>query len=444
MISSSPAVAIGCSPSAKEFKALSPVALLLLTAAYSLNFLDRQIVNILAEPIKLEMGLSDKSLGLVTGLSFALFYTVLGIPIARLAERGNRARIIGVCLLLWSGFTALCGTATSLAFLLMARMGVGIGEAGCLPPAHSMIAEYTPQERLARSMAIFQSGSPIGILLGLAVGGFIAGAYGWRAAFLVAGAPGVLLAVVILVVLRDPARTTRRDSRPANTQYRTVLKDLASKPGYLLLTGGAALGALTTYSQGAFIASFFLRFHRSELGSLIPGVSAEGAIGLVLGIILGLGGLLGMHAGGFAADRGAQTETLRRYMSVAAISSFAVVPPFICAMLVEGLWPALLFFTPSAVAAAAWGPPTWAALATLARPNIRATVIATSLLVVTLVGLGLGPLTVGAISDAVGSEWGSAIGLRWGLLFTAFASALSGLLFLLARRYIDDDALSTS
>ena len=171
-------------------------AMFLLLGIYIVNFLDRAVVNILAEPIKNDLGLADWQLGLMSGLAFAIFYTVLGIPIARLAERKNRPIIIGTAVAVWSGFTALSGMAQNFAQLVLFRIGVGVGEAGCTPPAHSLIADYVPKEKRASALAFYSMGTPLGGLLGLVMGGLIADAYGWRVAFFVAGAPGILFALL--------------------------------------------------------------------------------------------------------------------------------------------------------------------------------------------------------------------------------------------------------
>ena len=176
----------------------------LLFFVYVFNFIDRQIVTILAEPIKQDLGLADWQLGLMTGTAFAVFYCTLGIPIARYAERGNRPWIIGLSLAAWSGFTALCGLAQNFWQLVAARIGVGVGEAGCTPPAHSLIADYTPREKRASAMALYSMGNPVGALIGVVVGGLVADAYGWRTAFRLVGAPGVVFAVIVIATLFEP------------------------------------------------------------------------------------------------------------------------------------------------------------------------------------------------------------------------------------------------
>ncbi|MGP1275131.1 MAG: MFS transporter, partial [Caulobacterales bacterium] len=184
-------------PSARRY------AVGMLLVIYIFNFLDRQIVNILAEPIKLELGVADWQLGMLTGLAFALFYTVLGIPIARYAEKADRVKIISAAVGVWSLFTIACGLAGNFIQLLLARIGVGVGEAGCSPPAHSLITDYTPKEERASALAFYSMGIPLGSLAGMALGGLIADAYGWRMAFFVAGAPGIILAVMAFLTLPE-------------------------------------------------------------------------------------------------------------------------------------------------------------------------------------------------------------------------------------------------
>ena len=194
-------------PSTQPFSAAyTRYAMFLLLGIYIVNFLDRSVVNILAEPIKQELHLADWQLGMMSGLAFALFYTVLGIPIARLAERSNRPIIIGTATAVWSGFTMLSGTASSFIQLIAYRIGVGVGEAGCTPPAHSLIADYVPKERRASALAFYSMGTPLGGLLGLVMGGLVADAYGWRAAFLVAGLPGIVFALLTWFTLKEPRK----------------------------------------------------------------------------------------------------------------------------------------------------------------------------------------------------------------------------------------------
>lgn len=232
-------------------------ALWVLLVIYTLNFLDRQVVNILAEPIKQELGLSDWQLGMMTGLAFAVFYTVLGIPIARLAERGDRPRIIAASVLAWSAFTMLCGLAQNVWQLIAARIGVGVGEAGCTPPAHSLITDYVPKEKRASAIAFYSIGTPLGTLAGMAMGGLVADAYGWRAAFMVAGAPGVIFAVIAALTLVEPRKSLAADlaARAAKPiGFSEALRVLRGKKTFWLVSLAAAIKAFISYGQAPFIA----------------------------------------------------------------------------------------------------------------------------------------------------------------------------------------------
>ena len=239
-------------------------AMLLLMAIYTVNFLDRSVINILAEPIKNELKLADWQLGMMSGLAFALFYTFLGIPIARMAERRNRPMIIGTSVAVWSGFTALSGAAGNFWQLVLCRIGVGVGEAGCTPPAHSLIADYVPKEKRASALAFYSMGTPLGGLMGLVLGGLIADAYGWRVAFLVAGAPGILFAFLCWFTLREPRKILAEHSaRITATQatFRETLSYLMRKKTFWLIALGAAIKAFIGYGHAPFTASFFLRVH---------------------------------------------------------------------------------------------------------------------------------------------------------------------------------------
>jgi len=249
-------------PRSPGVRRLPPLALILLLAVYTVNFLDRQIVSILAEPIKRDLHLSDTQLGLLTGLAFAIFYTFLGLPIARLAERSNRVTIIGVSLAVWSGFTVVCGLATNYTQLLLARIGVGVGEAGCTPTAHSLIADYVPKSQRASALAFFAMGTPLGSLLGSSLGGVMSDTFGWRTAFLLAGVPGLLLTAVVFLTLREPrkelsalARARMAETQKTEGSFGATLRYLARKRTFWLVAFGAATLAFIGYGNGAFVYS---------------------------------------------------------------------------------------------------------------------------------------------------------------------------------------------
>ncbi|MDO9488361.1 MAG: MFS transporter, partial [Sphingomonadaceae bacterium] len=237
----------------------------LLTTGFALNLLDRQIINILAEPIKRDLGLADWQLGALSGLSFALLYSVAALPIARFADRSNRVTIVGIAILIWSFFTAACGMAASFVQLLLLRIGVGIGEAGGAPPSQSLIADSYPPERRSGALAIFAMGAPIGASLGLIGGGMLAGVIGWRWTLVCAGAPGLIVGALVLLTLRDPRRPQAVSAMPT---LRASLALLVSRRAFLLVALGSAMLGFVNYGAMAFAGSFYLRNHSAELVSL--------------------------------------------------------------------------------------------------------------------------------------------------------------------------------
>lgn len=417
----------------------------LLTAIFTLGFLDRQIINILAEPIKRDLRLGDGQLGLLTGLSFALFYAVLGLPIARLADRSDRGQVIAASLAVWSVFTIVCGRTGGFGSLLLARIGVGVGEAGCNPPAASLIADIVPPGRRASAMAVYSLGNPLGSMIGLAFGGLIAGAFGWRAAFLLAGLPGIAVAVLAWFTLGDPRRTDRSAAAPPLSQ---ALRQFAAKPSFWLLGGGAALMAFVSYGKVAFYGSFFLRNHADGLDAAardlaaLTGVSLTpiGLLGLLLGLLLGMSGAFGMVLGGRLADRAARRGPAA-YMTAPALAAAAQVPFFVAALVVPGFWASMLLFCVPAVLTTFWFGPVLAVVTGIVEPRNRSTAGAAMQLVINLVGLGLGPLVVGLLSQAFSGGGGGGDGdsLRTALAICSAAGLVAAALFHHARRHIPFD-----
>ncbi|MDB5452403.1 MAG: transporter, partial [Caulobacteraceae bacterium] len=285
------------------------VAILMLT--YALSFLDRQVVTILAEPIKNDLKLADWQLGMMTGMAFALLYTVLGIPIARLAERGHRPFIIATAVMTWSAFTVLCGQTHNFIQLLLARAGVGVGEAGGTPPALSLIADYAPKEKRASSVAFYMIGAPLGGLAGMAIGGLVADHWGWRHTFLLIGLPGILVATVIALTLREPRSKAMRKLAQEADREGVLMKDLAAlgkKPAYRWVVTAATARGFETYGASAFYGSFFLRNHMEALQQISAplGLKPLGFLGVTLGLTLGIAGVVGVTIGGFLTDYGAR------------------------------------------------------------------------------------------------------------------------------------------
>jgi MFS family permease len=402
-----------------------------LTFIYMLNFVDRQIVNILAEPIKHDLGLKDWQLGAMTGLGFAMFYTVLGVPMARLAERHHRGRIIAACLVVWSGFTVACGMSVNFLQILFARVGVGIGEAGCTPSAQSLIADSVPAERRALALGVFSMGVPIGSLAGLVLGGLVAQSYGWRAAFLIAGAPGIVLGVLALATLKDPRPASTAASRATLLPFRAVLTGLRRQPAFWWLGAGAALSSFIGYGQQAFYVSFFLRNHAAELteaGSRLGFAGPLAFIGVALGIVIGVAGGFGTVTGGVLGDRFARRGPAG-YPLVAALSMF-LAGPLLAAVffLGDGLAILGLLLVPLFLKNM-WFGPVFAAVQGMIPPRSRATATAIFLFVLNAGGLGLGALLTGVISDLFATRFGSAEGLKYALVATSLVSFLSAACF---------------
>lgn len=440
------------SPTAPAVIPISPgyrrYALNVLLVIYILNFLDRQIVAILAEPIKNDLGLADWQIGLMTGLAFAVFYTVLGLPIARLADTGHRPRIIAAATAIWSLFTLGCGFAHNFTQLVLCRIGVGIGEAGCTPPAHSLISDYTAREKRASALAYYALGTPIGGLIGMAVGGVVADLYGWRTAFLVAGAPGLVMALVAATTLREPRSQLAADlaaRRAVQPGWKDAMAEIRGKRTFWLIAFGASIKAFIGYGAAAFIAPFFFRNHGTELAEIAAGfgLGLTSFLGITLGLVLGLTGAIGTYLGGYLADRYGARD-LRAYVSIPAVATLLGIPFYIAALLAESAVPALILFAVPPVLNTLWYGPGYAAVQGLVRPETRATAISVLLFLVNLIGLGLGPLGVGAVSDLIGGPlgFGPADGLRWSLMLFILFGAVASALFWAARSSIREEMVS--
>ncbi len=423
-------------------------ALVILLMVYTVNFLDRQIVSILAEPIKNDLNLKDWHIGLMSGFAFALFYCFLGLPIARLAESFNRVWIIGGSLAVWSGFTIACGSAGNFIQLVLARIGVGIGEAGCTPTAHSLIADYVPKDQRASALAFFSIGTPLGGLLGLAMGGVIADAYGWRTAFLVAGLPGLILTVVVLLTLREPRKQIAKDALahvPGKGHFVTTLKYLATKKTFWLIAFAAAIKAFIGYGHGPFTASFFFRNHSEEIATMaaMVGLKSAGFLGLALGLMGGTAGIISSWAGGWIADQAAKRD-LRAYMSVPAVAALISPVIFTVAMLQNSaVWAMVLLVLPGLLGSL-WYGPVYSSAQGLVPPHMRATAASILIFIINIVGLGLGPLAVGALSDILAGPMGmgSAEGVRWALILSSFMGVVAFGLFWAARKTIREEMVS--
>lgn len=424
-------------------------ALVILFLTYALNYLDRQIITILAEPIKNELHISDTQLGMLTGLAFGLVYCGFGLPIARLADRFNRVWIIGTSLAVWSACTVLCGRAVNYATLVAARVGVGIGEAGCAPVGMALISDYTPKEKRASALAFFAMGTPIGSLLGLGLGGIIADAYGWRTAFLAAGLPGLVLALVVFLVLKEPrdalARETVAHEAANRPSLSAVFKYLGGKRTFWLMSFGAGVKAFIGYGQAPFVAAFFLRVHGPEIAELGAsfGLKQVGVVGVGLGLIAGVFGALSNWLGGVIADHYGARD-LRVYGVVPALAALVPIPFFISAMLADSAVTAMLLLIPGYLFGGLWFGPVLSSTQGLVPRQMRATAGSIALFILNMIGIGFGALVVGTLSDTFnhGFGLGPAEGVRWALIVSATFALIPALLFWLARLRIRDEMVS--
>ncbi|MFO6447281.1 spinster family MFS transporter [Erythrobacter sp. NE805] len=379
------------------------LTLWILLAVYVFNFIDRQIVNILAEPIARDLKLSDTQIGLMTGLAFALFYTFLGIPIARFADRPttSRPRLIAVALALWSAMTALCGLAQNFWQLLLARIGVGVGEAGCTPPAHSLISDIVPPDRRASALAFYSLGIPLGTLLGMIIGGTLSDLVGWREAFFVVGLPGLLLAPAVWFVLREPRRAEaaslpRAEDRPAALPFGEAVGAIMRSRAYVLLLLAGSGASFLAYGKATWTTIFFQRTHDLSAGQT----------GLWFGLIAGAGGMLGTWLGGYLADRFGAVN--RRHVLSAPAIGMALAVPIAIAAYHAPSWPLalVLLFVPTMLNSFYYGP-CYAAAQGLVPLKARAVAAASLLFFQNLVGLGLGPLFFGMLSDGLQPAYGA-------------------------------------
>jgi len=392
-----------------------------LLVIYILNFLDRQIVSILAEHIKNDLQLADWQLGVMTGLAFALFYTVVGFPVARLAERGDRPLIIATAVGIWSFFTAASGAAQNFWHLVLARVGVGVGEAGCLPPAVSLIGDITPKDQRASAMAIYSVGAPVGGLLGMIIGGIVADAWGWRAAFVIVGLPGLSMGIIAAATLHEPRRRMRAEmlqQKERAQPFREALQEMRRSRTLWRLIVGGSLKVFVAFGMTAFLASFFLRNHASELAATAArlGLESTGFLGLALGLTAGGSSVIGTLLGGALVDRFVKRD-IRFYVRIPAFGMLLAPGFYIAAFLQSSLMASLALLVIPSVLMHLWSGPIYATIQGIMRPEVRATATATLLFCTNLVGLGCGPLAVGLVSDLIanGLHLGAAEGVKWSL-----------------------------
>lgn len=399
------------------------IVLTMLLLVYTFNFLDRQILGILAKPIQASLKLSDSQFGAIGGTAFAILYSVLGVPLALLADRVGKTRVIAGSLVVWSGFTALCGTAAGFWQLFFYRLGVGVGEAGGVAPSYALIADYFPVERRARALAVYSMGIPVGLGLGVLLGAYIAALVNWQTAFLAVGTAGIVLAPIFLAIVRDRPPTAST-AEPAAAL--AVVRIMVRKPAYWLLSIGAGCSSMAGYGLALWVPKIIaVHYGWTEKSDLIK-------VGQFIASLLLIGGTTGIFLGGVLADRLGRIDR-GWYARIPAIAWLITAP-----LLMAGL------FTPSPILAWAlllipnafntlWLGPIVTAAQHLAPSRMRAGASGTFLLVNNLVGLGLGPWLMGRLSDALKGSYGEA-SLRYAAIIGVGLYLVAALLALLAVR----------
>ncbi len=382
------------------------ITLILLMLAYTLSMCDRMILSILFPDIKAEFGLTDTQLGLLGGISFALFYATMGLPIARLSDQYSRKRIIITSLVVFSLMTAFSGLAAGFISLLILRIGVGIGEAGVNPASHSIIADYFPPQRRAFAMAILMLGGSLGMMLGFVGGGFIAEAYNWRIALVSVGVPGLFLAVVMAGSLREPPRGTfETETPPPPPPIVTTAATMWANPAMRHLIAGSVVAGLVGYGFTQWLPTFFIRAHDLS----------QSQTGMLMAVLFGISGAIGALVVGKWFDK-LSHRGFQYGMWMLAIVPFFTIPLFILGLLADNLTTAILLFIIPGFAANYVIGPTIAMIQTLSPVHMRAVSSAIKMLCLNLIGMGLGPLLVGLLSDVLTPQYGDdalAVGLAY-------------------------------
>lgn len=462
------------------------VVLGMLVLVYSFNFIDRTIIATIGQAIKTDLKLTDGQLGLLQGFAFALLYTLLGLPLARVAERFNRVTLITVCLVIWSGFTALCGMAQSFIQLLIFRVGVGIGEAGCSPPAQSLVSDYYAPQKRASALATYSFGIPLGAMVGSMTGGYLAEHLSWRAAFVIVGLPGILLALIFKLVVKEPPRgwsdreagvlappvapeavVPEADPAPQGHWLAREAKGLAQVAGQLFkrrafvhMIIGGTLCSFAGYGAGGFAPAYFVRMFGLSLTT----------VGLVFGLLGGLSNGAGTLLGGFLTDRLGKADA-KWYALIPGIGLIVATPIYIL-IYSQQSWPiaAALLLLPGLFSYTYLGP-TFGVMHNLVDARQRATATAILFFILNLIALGGGPPFTGWLIDLIANRTfeahnlglftaacpgglapaGSAAALvtachdtmaestRWGQIVTVCIYAWAGLHYVIASRGIAKD-----
>jgi len=411
-------------------RAIRTRVLFLLLFAYIFNFIDRNIAGVLAVPIREEFHLSDTALSTL-GVAFGIFYAVIAIPIAWAADRRSRVNIISAAIALWSMFTAACGLAQNYTQLVVARMGVAVGEAGGIAPSYSLISDYFPREKRSRALAFFSLGIPIGSALGVFFGGWLAAHLSWRSAFLIVGAAGLPAALLIKLLVPEPERGRfDQPTQSASPQVREVATALLGNPSFWLVSFGAASGSILGYGLIFWLPSFFNRSF---------GLALED-VGWFYGSIVLVGGVLGTWLGGWFGDRIGPSRP-GGYALIPAVCFIVTAPIFALGLFAPNLWICWLLFTIGQMLALAWLGPVITAVQQIVVPSMRATASASFLFINNLIGIAFGIYFLGRFSDAMKAAHGED-SLRYSILYGLGFYLLAALFYLFAAARLRRDLKS--
>lgn len=401
----------------------------LLVLSYMINFMDRQILSILLEPIKNDLELQDWQLGTLGGIAFALFYVTLGLPIAKLSDRFNRVNILSIAIVSWSLATAACGLAANFFHMLLARIGVAVGESAGTPPSYSMIGDLFAPAKRATATGIYVVGPQLGTAGGLIFGGWAADVLGWREAFFIISIPGLLLALVIKFTLKEPPRGYS-EKRTAEGEASTVLgmaRLLSTRMSFVTMAFASGIASFSGYAMALWLPSFFIRSYDLSVTQA----------GLLLAVLYFISGILGGVLGGMVADR-LGTRDKRWWMFVPGCAMLVAAPCCLIGFTIDSFMISIVAITIAKTMYHSWAGPVYSAAQGMVGLRMRAVTVSLLLFIVNLVGLGFGPPIIGLVSDLLQQEF-SAQSLRYSLILTSPVFLISSFLYFTASRFLVQD-----
>jgi predicted MFS family arabinose efflux permease len=417
-------------PQTQDFSTAYKIyVLLLLLLLYVSNYADRMILSVLMPALKAEFNVSDGALGFLAGTTFAIFYATLGVPIAMMADRGNRKTIITVAVTVWSVMTAVCGLAQNYWQFAVARIFVGVGEAGGSPPSHAIISDLFAPKNRATALAVYALGVPFGLFVGLYGGAQIAAAYGWRTAFYALGIPGLILAALVLFTIKEPRRGASEGLAAAGQAptLASTLRHMLQQRSLVHAFTGATITTLVGYAGVQWWPTFVLRSHGLSMADM----------SLFLALVFGVAGGIGTFAGGYFADAFSKHD--KRWMPRIVVAATVIGLPFgIAIYLVDSSFLVFALIGVPAAAGAVYLPPTYAMTQGLVEVRMRTVASALLLFIINFIGMGIGPWLAGAISDYLQPTYGDD-SLRYALFLLTFLNIWAAAHYWIAGYYYEDD-----